>query len=977
MLKRLLITAFCIFGISVLSAQGVDKTVSRAIAEYFKGYTSDRTRLRFSALDRRKNNIVVNHKSKKVVIYCNEAFAGQAFTPDVINKIYKDIRALLPKKLRKYRVDIVYKGRTIEERVPNIIRRGKVDKSRLWGKIEYKGVPWVENVSRPFKPGSGLQGSHIALWQSHGRYFYADKEKYLWKWQRPSLYCTVEDLFTQTIVVPFLMPMLENAGALVYTPRERDWQSECVIVDNDACSDGSRYEEQGSKEHTWNSAPGGYAPAKEVYVDGDDPFSMGTSRVVQATNDNKRAAKAMWSPQIPADGEYAVYVAYETYPGSVPDAAYTVMHSGGKTEFKVNQTMGGGTWVYLGTFRFNAGCNPAQGVELSNVSAHKGVVSADAVRFGGGMGNVARGPESQTSGLPRYLEAARYNLQTGGFPQEIYSTYKGESDYRDDVNCRPHAVNYLSGGSVYNPDTTGLNVPLELSFGFHSDAGTSAEDSIVGTLGVVTTEFNGDTLESGRSRQMSRDAVSYLLNSVQDDLAARYGVHWPVRGILDRNYGETRVPYIPSLIFESLSHQNFKDMCYGHNPDFKFTIARAVYKALLRHLCYVHGRECVVQPLPVTHFSLSLSQSGKEAVLQWRSQVDKLEPTAVADKYIIYKSVNGGGYDNGTVVDEAASVVPIEKGVLYSFKVAALNDGGCSLPSEELSLYVARNEKGKVLIVNGFNRLEGPAEVSTATKVGFDMDIDPGVPYMRMPGFCGTQLDFRRENLGYENGLGLSGSEFEGVLVAGNTFDYPRIHGNALAANDISFVSCSSEAVIDGIVDLNSYRVVDLILGAEKQGGNGSLLHYNAPYKTFPSALRDKVEVFCRAGGNIFVSGAYIAGDMQGSDADRRFIREVLHYDYGGSVTDVAEDVVSGSGLRLDVPRTVNERCYAVARPDILVPTDDAFVSFVFDGNKESAGVAYAGKDYRALSTSFPFETVAGDVQRAKLMGAVMRFLMR
>ena len=116
---------------------------------------------------------------------------------------------------------------------------------------------------------------------------------------------------------------------------------------------------------------------------------------------------------------------------------------------------------------------------------------------------------------------------------------------------------------------------------------------------------------------------------------------------------------------------------------------------------------------------------------------------------------------------------------------------------------------------------------------------------------------------------------------------------------------------------------------------------------------------------------------MQGCDADRRFIRDLLHFDYGGTVTNLAESAVTGSGLRLTIPRKVNEECYAVSRPDILVPLDKAFVSFVFDGCKESAGVAYAGNGYRVLSTSFPFEAVQNSALRAKLMGAVMRFLMK
>ena len=304
-----------------------------------------------------------------------------------------------------------------------------------------------------------------------------------------------------------------------------------------------------------------------------------------------------------------------------------------------------------------------------------------------------------------------------------------------------------------------------------------------------------------------------------------------------------------------------------------------------------------------------------------------------------------------------------------------MNSGGCSLPSEELSLYVAGAASPKVLVVNGFHRLSAPQVVSTVASAGFDMEADPGVSYMRTPEYCGPQLDFSRENIGIENGMGLSGNDYEGMLIAGNTFNYPFVHGKALAANDITFVSCSSTAVMKGDVKLGDFDIVDLILGAEKQGGAGSCLGgYNRAYKTFPEELQNKIREYCNGGGNLFVSGSFIASDMVKNKKDKAFIRDVLRFDYGGSVVDLSECEVAGSGMELEIPRKVNECCYAVSRPDILVPLDEAFVSFVFKGNRESAGVAYVG-DYKVLSTSFPFETVSGEKNRAKLMGAVMRFL--
>ena len=104
-------------------------------------------------------------------------------------------------------------------------------KKTNWGKAEYKGKQWVENVSRPNEITNGLSGRHFSIWASHGHYY--DENKGKWKWQRPNLFGTTEDLFTQTIVIPFLFPMLENAGAVVVSPRERDWQKNEIIVDKD------------------------------------------------------------------------------------------------------------------------------------------------------------------------------------------------------------------------------------------------------------------------------------------------------------------------------------------------------------------------------------------------------------------------------------------------------------------------------------------------------------------------------------------------------------------------------------------------------------------------------------------------------------------------------------------------------------------------------------------------------------------------
>lgn len=143
-----------------------------------------------------------------------------------------------------------------------------------------------------------------------------------------------------------------------------------------------------------------------------------------------------------------------------------------------------------------------------------------------------------------------------------------------------------------------------MTLGLHSDAGFKTDDELVGSLGIYTTDFNDGKLNCGISRYASRDLTDMVLTGLQRDIASRFGVQWARRSMWNRNYSETRLPAVPSMILELLSHQNFADMKWGHNPDFKFTVGRSVYKSILKYLSTMHGTDYVVQPLPVNHFAI-------------------------------------------------------------------------------------------------------------------------------------------------------------------------------------------------------------------------------------------------------------------------------------------------------------------------------------------------------------------------------------
>ena len=157
-----------------------------------------------------------------------------------------------------------------------------------WGKTDYKDAPWVKNVSRPNEITEGLQNRHLSVWSSHGRYY--DAKKGGWRWQRPILFSTTEDLYTQTIVLPYLIPMLENAGAIVFTPRERDWQKNEIIVDNDS---RTNYKEESMKKKWATTSDKGFAQHYGSYNDGENPFTAGTARQVKARKRNSKISSVV------------------------------------------------------------------------------------------------------------------------------------------------------------------------------------------------------------------------------------------------------------------------------------------------------------------------------------------------------------------------------------------------------------------------------------------------------------------------------------------------------------------------------------------------------------------------------------------------------------------------------------------------------------------------------------------------------------
>lgn len=908
----------------------------------------------------------IDPETNTLTITFGGGFSEQHFTVQNVKRIYSDINYLLPQEMKKMKLCVMTENHPIEFFIPNSMRSADFDKSRILS-TTYNGAPWVTNISRPYKPEAGLEGCHISLWQSHGRYWRNEKSE--WYWQRPRLFCTTEDLLSQSFVVPYIIPMLQNAGAVVFTPRERDYQSHEVIVDNDQPNVSGHYIETfklNPSELMWSTAKqAAFANTKPIYNVCDTPFVSGTARITTAVDGKEDVAYTQWIPYIPASGKYAVYVTYPSFPNSIPDAHYVVFHKGGMTEFRVNQRIGGGTWVYLGSFEFNEGEIDAAKVVLTNISSTEGVVSADAVRFGGGMGNVlptivttevikqdtteikryTHEPVQQLSGLPRWAEGAKYSAFWYGQP---YSTHSGGFDndeYKNDIRSRSLFVNNLSGGSVYNPDENGRGVPFELNLAFHTDAGYSLTDDFIGSLGIYMTDENDGLTASGMDRYASRDLASAILTNIHTDLS-KYG--WNVRALWNKDYGEARTPASPSAIIEMLSHQNFADMKMAYDPQFKFDFCRSVYKSIVKFVATTHKSIYTIQPLPVQDFHIKLDESRSVATLSWKPTKDALEPTAVPTAYILYTRQGNNDFDNGQIIHGTSVNIELNKDIVYSFKITALNDGGESFPSEILSAYIAPNSKGQILVLNAFTRLEGPASYSSETEQGFRLDLDPGVPYGAFTGFCGLQKGFDKRKAGSEasDGLGSSGSEYEGTIFMGNTFDYPFIHGLGIASlGEYSFCSSSESALLKNKVRLSDYKMVDVIYGTQKD---------------FNQSTISMLSSYNMNGGRVMISGANVS-NIQNPDLN------ISH--------------ISGCGTEFDIYRRMNPIRYAIPSVSVvemgqtIFPLPESAFPMLAYSNMQSAGMAYDGSDTKTIILGFPIEGIIHQDKINELMRSFVVFL--
>lgn len=921
------------------------------------------------------------------------------------------IKSFLGWHYRKYQIELFAGSTALVDLVPNYFRNLlPIDSSHFPIKKPDRIL-----YSRPYQPtyDAGLHGKHIALWPSHGRYYEWKLDR--WEWQRARLHTTVEDLFPMSYVLPYLAKMLENAGAITFMPRERDLQRHEIIVDNDT-NEGRNELQLNIDQFSFEKKVKAGFIWKKKYVGNDNPFQMGSYLVARSKTYPEHTDSnwvARYIPNIPRSGTYALYVSYGENKTALTPVRYLINTPGGKDVVELNQQMGAGTWIYLGHYFFEAGKHTKTGsIELISRDPAS-LVTLDAIKIGGGMGNIGRRPgfvmdianlsslpssrqpfpENQTqynwksSQLPRYMEAARYFMQYAGIPFEVYSPNKSFDDYKDDYQSRGTWVNYLTGDFIQPTDSTktGLDIPIDLCLAFHTDAGVTPNDSIVGTLAIYSSESNATYFPDGRSKGANRELSDVVQSQIVEDIRHTLNTDWTRRGLWNKGYSEAKIANTPTLLLELLSHQNLADMQYGLDPRFRFLVSRAIYKGILKYLSFNEGRDLVVQPLPVDHFGIRRI-GNKTIELSWSAVEDTLEASAVPDHYSIeFREDEGFFQVLANRIDSNRFVWEVPKfGRIYSFRVYAANNGGISFPSETLSAGVFDKNDSTICVVNAFDRISGPAIVDKEDFAGIAYWEDQGVPDQRDICTVGMSYDFDRNSPWLDDdspGWGASHANWEGRIITGNTFDFPYLHGRAIMENGYSFISCSDEYFTKQGPPENIV-LIDLIFGEEKT--TPILKGHKSQFSVFSKPLLKQLDRTISQKIPLFVSGAHIGTDMiENRDTTAiAFASDRLHFTWRSNFADRMGLVYGTSSfpgteiLSIHYNAGYHPDYYTVEAPDAIEPGDVSAQTIMrYQGSNASAGVA-SREDPGTIVLGFPFESILSYKERKQLMGWAISFLL-
>lgn len=741
-----------------------------------------------------------------------------------------------------------------------------------------------------------------------------------WLLQRGVTHSMIED-YGNIEQLNYFVHYLHNAGAVVVPFRPVGYQHIEVVVDNDdpgVTYTGSWFNSSSSKYYDYNRSGA--------------PTAVRYRFATAATTEN---AKARYTPNLPQSEFYPVYTWAAHSTNRVPQL-YRIHHTGGTATAIIDHRRVGNGWIWLGNYYFEAGTSGW--VEISNQSSVSGVVIADAIRFGNGMGSIPRTSSNIVSGYPRDEECQRYwaqselSVNAAGFSSTIWDS--SDTDSNDNVSAGIRWAAEMNA-TAFNNDRW-RRVYLE----FHSNASGGGTGTAKGTVALYNVDPGTYTTNQYEFAKLLGEKVEADMLALDDTFEYSWGARTNTYHA-DFAYGAINAlrndNQFDATILEVAYHDNVEDAANMRNARVRDAVARSSVQSLVKFLSNATlfpGTQIPEIYLPDPPERLQVAHDGNgNVVLSWTPGPSRPGSPASGDPatgYKIYRSSNGYGFGNAVAVGNVttATLTDIPAETTTYLRVAATNAGGESMPTPVLAVRRFDHGRAKVLIVDGYDRVSRQQ--------------------------CIVQSNY-------------AGTHQRPIPRRVNSFDYIVQHASAIDAAGRNFDSCTNEAVIAGSVLLADYEAVVWITGEE-----------SSIDKTFDSAEQLLVTAYLNSGGRLFASGAEIGYELDGLNAGRSFYRNVLRATYVSD--DAGTYAVQGSGgimagLGSFDFNPASGAPYDADYPDRLSPGTGATAILSYSGGAGgTAGIQYDSGVYRVVLFGFPFETITSATARNAIMDRVMTF---
>ncbi|MEC8422622.1 MAG: N-acetylmuramoyl-L-alanine amidase, partial [Myxococcota bacterium] len=319
---------------------------------------------------------------------------------------------------------------------------------------------------------------------------------------------------------------------------------------------------------------------------------------------------------------------------------------------------------------------------LGDSSAPDAMLSADAVRIGGGRGDVLRAGE--TTGRPRWEDGGILATQWNSAPPAVYDPSFDGNGSDPSSRSRWAAWEHPSGeDAVY--------------LSWHSNAG--------GGTGTSTYTYEG-------SRGPAADGSWELGELLQEELVAgiraQWDSDWTSRGHRTAAFSEVSPAHndeMPAALVELAFHDHPGDVEFLKDPAFRRDAARAMTRAIIRYFAERDGDNAVFPPEPPRAAAVLHDRDGA-LVASWSDGPTGAPFGGPPTSWVVQTSTDGRSWANGIETASRSLRLPVALGDTIYVRISARNAGGDSFPTEVLGGRRSPDGSAVALVVPAFDRLE-------------------------------------------------------------------------------------------------------------------------------------------------------------------------------------------------------------------------------------------------------------------------------